>query len=105
MNRSHIDRFGTGEDGWLFRSEDGNPVQSSRYFRVRANAQALAPTPSSSPVLMRRPYDLRHSGITWRLNSGVPPTEIAARVGPSVEMVLRVYARCVAGDERHLDRA
>jgi hypothetical protein len=48
---------------------------------------------------MRRPYDLRHSGITWRLNSGVPPTEIAAWAGHSVEMLLRVYARCVAGLE------
>jgi hypothetical protein len=48
---------------------------------------------------MRRPYDLRHSGITWRLNSGVPATEIAAWAGHSVEMLLRVYARCVAGLE------
>jgi integrase len=48
---------------------------------------------------MRRPYDLRHWGITWRLNSGVPPTEIAAWAGHSVEMQLRVYARCVAGLE------
>jgi integrase len=48
---------------------------------------------------MRRPYDLRHSGITWRLNSGIPATEIAAWAGHSVEMLLRVYARCVAGME------
>jgi hypothetical protein len=48
---------------------------------------------------MRRPYDLRHSGITWRLNSGVPATEIAAWAGHSVEMLMRVYARCVAGYE------
>jgi hypothetical protein len=48
---------------------------------------------------MRRPYDLRHSGITWRLNFGVPPTEIAAWAGHSVEMLLRVCARWVAGLE------
>ncbi|MBO0808727.1 MAG: hypothetical protein J2P32_10555 [Actinobacteria bacterium] len=48
---------------------------------------------------MRRPYDLRHSGITWRLNSGIPATEIAAWAGHSVEMLLHVYARCVAGME------
>jgi hypothetical protein len=48
---------------------------------------------------MRLPYDLRHSGITWRLNSGVPPTEIAAWAGHSVAMLLRVYARSVAGLE------
>ena len=49
--------------------------------------------------LMRRPYDLRHSGVTWRLNSGVPATEVAAWAGHSVEMLTRVYARCVAGLE------
>ena len=48
---------------------------------------------------MRRLYDLRHSGITWRLNSGVPATEIAAWAGHSVEVLMRVYARCVAGLE------
>jgi hypothetical protein len=48
---------------------------------------------------MRRPYELRHSGITWRLNSGVPASEIASWAGHSVEMLMRVYARCVAGLE------
>lgn len=48
---------------------------------------------------LRRPYNLRHSGVPWRLNAGVPPTEIAAWAGHSVEMLLRVYARCVAGLE------
>ena len=46
---------------------------------------------------MKPPYDLRHSGITWRLNSGVPATEVAAWAGHSVEMLMRVYARCVVG--------
>ena len=48
---------------------------------------------------MRRPYDLRHSGVTWRLNSGIPATEVAAWAGHSVEVLMRVYARCVAGLE------
>ena len=51
------------------------------------------------PLFRKRPYDLRHSGITWRLNSGVPATEVAAWAGHSVEMLMRVYARCVAGLE------
>ena len=46
-----------------------------------------------------RPYDLRHSGVTWRLNSGAPATEVAVWAGHSVEMLMRVYARCVAGLE------
>jgi len=48
---------------------------------------------------MKRPYDLRHSGVTWRLNSGVPATEVAAWAGHSVEVLTRVYARCVIGLE------
>jgi integrase len=58
----------------------------------------LTPAQLATPLL-RRHCDLRHSGITWRLNSGVPPTEIAAWAGHSVEMLLRVYARYVAGME------
>jgi integrase len=38
------------------------------------------------------PDDLRHSGATWRLNSGVPATEVAAWAGHPVEMLMRVYA-------------
>lgn len=48
---------------------------------------------------MRRSYGVRHSGVTWRLNSGVPATEIAAWAGQSVEVLMRVYARCVTGLE------
>jgi integrase len=100
MLRAHIERFGTGEDGRLFRSENGNPIQPSTYRQVWGKTRVFALTPAQRATpLMRRPYDLRHSGITWRLNSGVPPTEIAAWAGHSVEMLLRVYARCVAGLE------
>ena len=61
-------------------------------------AASLTPNQLASP-LMKRPYDLRHSGITWRLNSGVPATEVAAWAGHSVEVLTRVYARCVIGLE------
>jgi len=59
---------------------------------------ALTPAQLATP-LMRRPYDLRHSGVTWRLNSRVPATEVAAWAGHSVEVLMRVYARCVVGLE------
>ncbi|MHB1596821.1 MAG: tyrosine-type recombinase/integrase [Streptosporangiaceae bacterium] len=98
--REHINRFGSAEDGRLFRSENGSHIHPSTYRQVWARTRTLALTPAQlATPLMRRPYDLRHSGITWRLNAGVPPTEIAAWAGHSVEMLLRVYARCVAGME------
>ncbi|MBO0818500.1 MAG: hypothetical protein J2P30_25480, partial [Actinobacteria bacterium] len=51
---------------------------------------AGAHTPASSHAADAPAYDLRHSGITWRLDSGIPATEIAAGAGHSVEMLMRV---------------
>jgi hypothetical protein len=100
MLREHIDLFGVAPDGRLFRSENGNPVQPSTWWQVwqKVRKAALSEEELAGP-LMRRPYDLRHSGVTWRLNSGVPATEVAAWAGHSVEVLMRVYARCVTGLE------
>jgi integrase len=98
--RGHIETFGVAPDGRLFRSERGNPLQPSTWWQVwkKVRAASLTPEQLASP-LMKRPYDLRHSGVTWRLNSGVPATEVAAWAGHSVEVLTRVYARCVVGLE------
>jgi integrase len=75
-------------------------AQPSTWWQVRQKVRAASLTPEQlATPLMKRPYDLRHSGITWRLNSGVPATEVAAWAGHSVEMLMRVYARCVEGLE------
>ena len=98
--REHIDRFGTGPDGRLFRSENGNPIQPSTWWRAWQKVRALGLTPAQAATpLLHRPYDLRHSGVTWRLNSGVPPTEVAAWAGHSVEILMRTYAKCMPGLE------
>ena len=77
--RTHIQTYGTGADGRLFRSENGNPIQPSTWWQgwQKVRAASLTPDQLATP-LMKRPYDLRHSGITWRLNFGVPATEVAA---------------------------
>jgi integrase len=91
--RNHIQTFGTGRDGRLFRSARGSPIQPSTWWQVwqKVRAASLTPEQLASP-LMKRPYDLRHSGITWRLDSGVPDAQVAAWAGHSVEMLRRVYA-------------
>jgi integrase len=91
--REHIKRFAVGLDGRLFRSENGNPLQPSTWWRVWQKVRQFSVTPAqvASPLL-QRPYDLRHSGVTWRLNSDVPPTEVAAWAGHSVEVLMRTYA-------------
>jgi hypothetical protein len=96
--RAHIARFGTAPDGRIFRSVSGAKIQPSTYWQVwqKVRALALSPQQRATP-LMRRPYDLRHSGVTWRLNSGIPAPEVAKWAGHSVEVLTRTYARCVAG--------
>src|SRR5262249_497836 len=49
--------------------------------------------------LARRPYDLRHAAASLWLNAGVPPTEVARRLGHSVAVLLKVYANCIDGGE------
>ena len=98
--REHLARFDAGRDRRLLRSENGNPIQPSTWWQVWQKVRAISLTPAQAATpLLRRPYDLRHSGVTWRLNSGVPPTEVAAWAGHSVEVLMRVYARCMTGLE------
>lgn len=106
MLRRHIDTFGVAPDGRLFRSESGAVLPPSTYRRVwyKTRTLALPPDQHASP-LMRRPYDLRHAGVTWRLNAGVPPTQVAEWAGHSVEVLMRIYAKCVRGyDAVWIDR-
>lgn len=100
MLREHLDRFGVDEQGRLFRSDRGNPVASSTYSRVWQQARTLGLTPvqAASP-LAGRPYDLRHAGVSLWLNAGVPAPDVADRAGHSVDVLLRVYAKCLDGDQ------
>jgi integrase len=51
-----------------------------------------------------RPYDLRHAAVSLWLNGGVAATEVANRAGHSVEVLLRVYAKCIDGGEEAANR-
>jgi hypothetical protein len=96
--KEHIEQFDTAPDGSLFRSEQGNPIQPSTWWQVWRKVRALSLTPEQlATSLMKRPYDLRHAGIVWRLNSGVPAPQVAKWAGHSVEVLTRIYAGCVVG--------
>ncbi len=43
------------------------------------------------------PYSLRHSGISWALAAGIPPTDVARFGGTSVTMLERTYAHLLVG--------
>ena len=40
-----------------------------------------------------------HAAVSLWLNAGVPATEVAERAGHSVEVLLRVYAKCLEGQQ------
>ncbi|MBG0828198.1 site-specific integrase [Planomonospora sp. ID67723] len=104
--RQHIERFGVAADGRLFRSESGRPIPKSAYTKLwkKVRALVLPPEQLTSP-LMARPYDLRHAGVTWRLSAGIPAAQVAEWAGHSVEVLQRIYHRCMSGyDEVWIDR-
>ncbi|MBN1174648.1 MAG: tyrosine-type recombinase/integrase [Micromonosporaceae bacterium] len=102
----HIERFGLASDGRLFRSERGNVVAASTYSRVWEQARTLALTPDrvASPMA-GRPYDLRHAAVSFWLNLGVPATEVAQRAGHSVDVLLKVYAKCLDGQSEAINQS
>ena len=63
-----------------------------------ARASALSEAEYASPMA-KRPYDLRHAAVSLWLNAGVPPTQVAEWAGHSVNVLLRVYAKCVYGQD------
>lgn len=102
--REHLEQFGTAEDGRLFSSERGNVIAASSYSRAWKQARELALVPDQvASVLASRPYDLRHAGVSQWLNSGVPAPEVAARAGHSVDVLLKIYAKCIDGQEQEMN--
>ncbi|MGW4501642.1 hypothetical protein ACWENR_23905 [Micromonospora sp. NPDC004336] len=68
-----------------------------RWWKL-AREKAFTESQVASP-LVRRPYDLRHAAASLWLNAGVPPTEVARRLGHGVAVLLRVYANCIDGGD------
>jgi integrase len=109
--RHHIAEFGPGPGGRLFVSRTGrgghplpppysNPVSSNTYSRVwqKAREKALGDAGAATP-LAKRPYDLRHAAVSLWLNAGVPATQVAEWAGHSVSVLLKVYAKCLDGQD------
>lgn len=45
----------------------------------------------------RRIYDMRHTRLTKWLNDGIPPAQVAYRVGTCIPVLLAFYAGCIEG--------
>ncbi|MEO3809823.1 tyrosine-type recombinase/integrase [Sphaerisporangium sp. B11E5] len=96
--RGHIEQHGTATDGRLFRTATGGVFSTTAYAKVWKEARMYALTPDQvASLLAGRPYDLRHAAVSLWLNSGVPAPDVAERAGHSVDVLLRVYAKCIDG--------
>ncbi|MEU3167259.1 site-specific integrase [Streptosporangium sp. NPDC006930] len=96
--REHIEEFGVHEDGRLFWTSRGGVISIGTYCEVWKAARAFALTPEQqvSP-LAARPYDLRHAAVSLWLNAGVAAPDVAERAGHGVDVLLKVYAKCIDG--------
>jgi hypothetical protein len=97
----HLRRYGTAPNGRLFvgaRRPDDLPTRTVTLAWQRARALALAPAAAASP-LAKTPYDLRHAAVSTWLAAGVPVTKVAEWAGHSVEVLLKIYAKCLDGEE------
>jgi integrase len=98
--RDHIAQVGITPDGRLFSGVRGGELPTITYRRawIKARQTALAAAEQASP-LARRPYDLRHACLSTWLNGGVYPTQVAEWAGHSVDVLLRIYAKCIVGQD------
>jgi integrase len=99
--RAHLETFGTGPDGRVFSGVHGDELASITYRRVWDKARRGASTPGEyvSP-LAKRVYDLRHACVSTWLNGGVPPAQVAEWAGHSIAVLLKVYAKCIDGQDQ-----
>jgi integrase len=108
--RAHLAQFGTAPDGRLFSGVRGGELPTITYRRawIKARQMVLTAAEQASP-LARRPYDLRHACLSTWLNGGVYPTQVAEWAGHGVDVLLRIYAKCVVGQDelakRRIDEA
>lgn len=103
--RHHIDGFKVQPGARLFVGPRGGIMTDRTYLGAwrTARANALTPEEAASP-LAETPYALRHAAVSTWLSAGVPPAQVAEWAGHSVAVLLRVYAKCVAGQEEEAKR-
>ncbi|MGH3568701.1 MAG: tyrosine-type recombinase/integrase [Pseudonocardia sp.] len=94
--QQHVAAYGTGPDGRLFPGERAEELPKLTYMRAWRAARRLAFTPEvAATPLGATPYTLRHACVSTWLNGGVPAPQVAEWAGHSVEVLLKVYAKCL----------
>jgi integrase len=103
--RAHITAFDKGAQGRLFYGVKAGELPFITYRRAwkAARKAALTDKEFASP-LAARPYDLRHACVSMWLNAGVPAPQVAEWAGHSVDVLLRIYAKCIVGQDEAAKR-
>ncbi|MER5622806.1 hypothetical protein ABT061_17380 [Streptosporangium sp. NPDC002544] len=98
--RGHLAEYGVSPDGHLFVGERGGPLSES-VWPCLAEGPYGGPEQGRGSLTARsaRPYDLRHACVSTWLNAGVPAPQVAEWAGHSVNVLLRVYAKCIVGQD------
>jgi integrase len=103
--REHIKEKGLEPGDLLFQGLYGGKLAGPVFRRAwdKARKAVLTEYEYASP-LGRRVYDLRHTCLTTWLNNGVPPAQVAEWAGNSVPVLLAIYARCITGQLKDLQK-
>ncbi|MFF4198991.1 tyrosine-type recombinase/integrase [Nonomuraea sp. NPDC001831] len=98
--RTHLTIFDKGAHGRLFYGVQGGELPFITYRRAwkAARQTALTEKEFASPLAARL-YDLRHACVSTWLNAGVPAPQVAEWAGHSVDVLLRIYAKCIVGQD------
>ena len=101
----HLKKYPPGLDGRIFTGPRGGIFNDRAYLKIFHKARDVAITKSeAASLLARRPYDLRHAAVSTWLNAGVPAPQVAEWAGHSVDVLLRVYAKCISGQQGEAKR-
>ena len=87
MLAAHVEHFGVAEDGRLFRSENGNPIQPSTYRQVWTRTRALALTPAQLATPLMRRGRLQRCQEPHRRRGGPQPPPRSSRAHRPVRPV------------------
>jgi integrase len=104
---AHLKEFGTDKEGLLFWGERGGMVPGKTYQAMwsAARVAAFGKEVAKTSKLAKRPYDLRHAAVSTQLASGIEATRVAEWAGQSLEVLMRIYAKCLDGlEEQAMDR-
>lgn len=103
--RDHLAEFGTGPGGRLFSLPRGGVITSTAYLVIFHKARETAFTEAEAESLAaQRPYDLRHAAVSTWLNATGDPAQVAEWAGHTVDVLLRVYAKCISGRQEAAKR-